>query len=321
MRAQWCSPRPAPDCDATCGCSIALIVTIFVSLTLVGMGLLLNAQADKAEKFWGSKLQDGRPDVQPERRGVNCHRCVDGRAEGGDHGDASTRTPRWRRTTTRARTRRSTPGSASTSTEDKSEQGDLLHGHCCGHAGVLLGQSSRTPTSTAASRPHSSNTQGVAAVRDLRQVLKPIYFWITVMKWGAISIAAFLLVAAILQAGRRQRGRRLRPPQGDRHHAAGRGLQPLHLAAVPDGDPRRCPGGHRPVVPGRARVHANSSSTASSADSNIVEWVDWQDAFVAIGGIATIGVLLTLIPTLVMTRKYLEGDVGRLRSSGSLSPY
>src|SRR6476646_6171429 len=37
--------------------SIALIVTIFVSLTLVGMGLLLNSQADKAEKFWGSKLQ------------------------------------------------------------------------------------------------------------------------------------------------------------------------------------------------------------------------------------------------------------------------
>ena len=37
--------------------SVALIVTIFVSLTLVGMGLLLNSQADKAEKFWGSKLQ------------------------------------------------------------------------------------------------------------------------------------------------------------------------------------------------------------------------------------------------------------------------
>ena len=37
--------------------SIALIVTIFVSLTLVGMGLLLNAQADKAERFWGDKLQ------------------------------------------------------------------------------------------------------------------------------------------------------------------------------------------------------------------------------------------------------------------------
>ena len=37
--------------------SIALVVTIFVSLTLVGMGLLLNSQAEKAQAFWGSKLQ------------------------------------------------------------------------------------------------------------------------------------------------------------------------------------------------------------------------------------------------------------------------
>src|SRR5688500_9037111 len=37
--------------------TIAVIVTIFVSLTLVGMGLLLNAQAQKAEDFWGSKLE------------------------------------------------------------------------------------------------------------------------------------------------------------------------------------------------------------------------------------------------------------------------
>ena len=37
--------------------SIALVVTIFVSLTLVGMGLLVNAQAHKAEEYWGSKLQ------------------------------------------------------------------------------------------------------------------------------------------------------------------------------------------------------------------------------------------------------------------------
>ena len=37
--------------------TIAVIVTIFVSLTLVGMGLLLNAQAHKAEEYWGSRLQ------------------------------------------------------------------------------------------------------------------------------------------------------------------------------------------------------------------------------------------------------------------------
>ena len=37
--------------------TVAVVVTIFVSLTLVGMGLLLNAQAHKAENYWGSKLQ------------------------------------------------------------------------------------------------------------------------------------------------------------------------------------------------------------------------------------------------------------------------
>src|SRR4051812_45114863 len=37
--------------------TIAVVVTLFVSLTLVGLGLLLNAQADKAEKFWGDRLQ------------------------------------------------------------------------------------------------------------------------------------------------------------------------------------------------------------------------------------------------------------------------
>jgi cell division transport system permease protein len=40
--------------------------------------------------------------------------------------------------------------------------------------------------------------------------------------------------------------------------------------------------------------------------SHIVEWVDWHDALLSVGGIALLGVLLTLVPTLVMTRKYLR---------------
>jgi cell division transport system permease protein len=40
--------------------------------------------------------------------------------------------------------------------------------------------------------------------------------------------------------------------------------------------------------------------------SNIVAWIDWTDATKAIGFIAVVGLLLTLVPTLVMTRKYLK---------------
>ncbi len=46
--------------------TIAVIVTIFVSLTLVGMGLLLNSQAVKARGLLGQQAPDHDLPVQPE---------------------------------------------------------------------------------------------------------------------------------------------------------------------------------------------------------------------------------------------------------------
>jgi len=40
--------------------------------------------------------------------------------------------------------------------------------------------------------------------------------------------------------------------------------------------------------------------------SNIVAWINWGDSAWAVAWIALIGLCLTLIPTLVMTRKYLK---------------
>jgi cell division transport system permease protein len=37
-----------------------------------------------------------------------------------------------------------------------------------------------------------------------------------------------------------------------------------------------------------------------------VAWIDWGNAVTAIGYIAVVGFALTLLPTLVMTRKYLK---------------
>ena len=36
---------------------VAVVLTLFVSLTLVGLGVLLNKQAEKAAEHWGSELQ------------------------------------------------------------------------------------------------------------------------------------------------------------------------------------------------------------------------------------------------------------------------
>ena|SRR5689334_21805026 len=41
-------------------------------------------------------------------------------------------------------------------------------------------------------------------------------------------------------------------------------------------------------------------------DLRVVEWVTWRDAGLALAEVAALGVLATLIPTLVTTRKYLK---------------
>ena len=41
-------------------------------------------------------------------------------------------------------------------------------------------------------------------------------------------------------------------------------------------------------------------------NSTIVDWIDWWDAVQAVGWIALLGVVLTMVPTLVLTRKYLK---------------
>ena len=285
--------------------SIALIVTIFVSLTLVGMGLLLNAQADKAEKFWGSKLQITVFMCNQNSRAANCSggEVTDAQKSAikrviADHPEVASyyyqskdqAFQTWKRVYV---------------SKDKSEQeiystvkpSDMQESYW-----VKL----KDPNKYRGIESALTGMDGVSAVRDLRQVLKPIYFWITVMKWGAIGVAAFLLVAAILQVANT-----IRLAAYARRKEIGImrlvGASNLYISL---------PFLMETLVAALIGVGLAAGTLLAfmyfviyerlRPGSNIVEWVDWQDAWVAIGGIAVLGVVLTLIPTLVMTRKYLK---------------
>lgn len=285
--------------------SVALVVTIFVSLTLVGMGLLLNAQADKAEKFWGSKLQitvfmcnqnskapncaDGA--VTPEQRDA-IEQVIDDHPEVASYyyqsKDEAFQT--WKRVYI---------------DKDKSEQ-EIYSTVKASDMQESFWVKLKDPNEFEGVEGALAGAEGVAAVRDLRQVLKPIYFWMEVMKWGAIAVAAFLLVAAILQVAntirmaafaRRKEIGIMRLVGASSFYISipflmetliaalvGIGLSALTLLTF-----------MYVVIYGRLRPA-----------SNIVEWVDWRDSYLAVGGIAALGVVLTMIPTLVVTRKYLK---------------
>jgi cell division transport system permease protein len=285
--------------------SIALIVTIFVSLTLVGMGLLLNSQADKAEKFWGNKLQITVFMCNQNSRTPNCtggevnpaqraavQQVLDTHPEVASyyHQSKDQAFETWKRVYI---------------SKDKSEQeiystvkpSDMQESYW-----VKL----KNPNKFRGIESALSGMDGVTAVRDLRQVLKPIYFWITVMKWGAISIASFLLIAAILQVGNT-----IRLAAFARRKEIGImrlvGASNLYISL---------PFLMETLVAALIGVALSSATLMAfmyfviygklRPGSNIVEWVDWQDSVLAVGGITVLGVVLTLIPTLVMTRKYLK---------------
>jgi cell division transport system permease protein len=284
--------------------SIAMIVTIFVSLTLVGMGLLLNAQADKAEKFWGNKLQITVFMCNQNSKAPNCSGDVTApqrKAIQGVIDDNPEVASYYHQTKAQAfRTWKKVYIS-----KDKSEQ-EIYSTVKASDMQESYWVKLKDPNQFHGVEDQLSRTGGVAAVRDLRQVLKPIYFWIEVMKWGAIAVAAFLLVAAILQvantirlaafARRKEIGIMRLVGASSLYISLPFLIETLVAALIGIG-----------LAAGTlmAFMYFVIYDRLRPA-SNIVEWVDWNDAYTAVIGIAILGVLLTLIPTLFMTRKYLK---------------
>src|SRR4051812_15017697 len=285
--------------------TVALVVTIFVSLTLVGMGLLLNAQAQKAEQYWGSKLQitvflrnqNSRTPhctsgevTQPQKEAIT--QVLDSHPEVSSYQfqtkDQAFAT--WKRVYI---------------SKDKSEQeiystvtpADMQESYW-----IKL----KDPNQYRGVESALSGMDGVTAVRDLREVLKPIYFWMTVLKWGAIAIATFLLIAAILQVGNTIRlaafARRKEIGIMRLVGASSMYIQlPFLLEAL-----------FAAVVGVLLAAGAISLFLyvvvyrLLRPNSNLVAWVDWGDGMLAIGAISVVGLALTLIPTLLLTRKYLK---------------
>jgi cell division transport system permease protein len=285
--------------------TIAVVVTIFVSLTLVGMGLLLNAQAEKAEEYWGSKLQIT---VFLCNQNSTTANCVDGEVTGAQKREIEQvleqhpEVASWR---LQSKQEAYDKWRSAYVSNDETEQrvyesirpSDMQESYW-----VQL----KDPEKFMGIKSQVSGLDGVNTVRDLREVLKPIYFWMNVMKWGAIAIAGFLIFAAVLQVGNT-----IRLAAFARRREIGImrlvGASSLYI---------QLPFLMEALVAALIGVGLAGGAIAAfmyfviyqmlRPTSNIVAWIDWSDGVWAIGWIALIGLLLTLVPTLAMTRKYLK---------------
>jgi cell division transport system permease protein len=148
--------------------------------------------------------------------------------------------------------------------------------------------------------------QGVDSVQDLRDVLNPVYRALNVVQIGALAFAVVLLLAAIFQvantirlaafARRREIGI-MRLVGASSLYIQLPFLLESTIAAVL---------GILIAVGVVAGLMSLVVYGALRGRFPVFEWVEWADAYVVMGWIALLGLALALIPTLLMTRKYLK---------------
>ncbi len=281
---------------------VAVVLTLFVSLTLVGLGVLLNQQADKAAAQWGSQLEitvwlckteDDNPLCLGEVTTAQKAAIVD--------------------------VIESNPEVAGYRYESRDVAFEKVK--------ELLGPEKfdgPNPAATADALPESYwielkdpqeyrgitsaviGLDGVSDLRDMREVLEPIYGTIDAMKWGALGTAAFLVFAALLLVGNT-----IRLAAFARRKEIGImrlvGASGLYIAL---------PFLMEALVTAMIGVGLAAGALAGFVFYGIrnnvgeklqfIPWIDAPEYLNAVGFIAVLGPVLTLLPTLLLTRKYLK---------------
>lgn len=281
---------------------IAVVLTLFVSLTLVGLGFLLNAQAQKAEEHFGTLNQITIFLCNDTAKGPNCTGSVT---------DAQ-------REAVIAAVKKN-PGVAGYHTEsqkvayEKTKElfsEDYLSklpdsfGPKSLRESIWVDLKGRDDAASVVSAV--TGLDGVHTVRDQRDIVRPIFKAIDSLKYGAIGIAGFLIFAALLLVANtiRLAAFARRREIGIMRLVGASGLYislPFLLEAL--------------VTAFAGVVLAGGALAAFmwfgvhegiEGEINFMPWIGFADYVRALIAVAIIGPLLTVIPTLLLTRKYLK---------------
>lgn len=281
---------------------IAVVLTLFVSLTMVGMGVLLNTQTQRAEDYWGSKLEI-TVFLCNERDAQNNPNCT-GEVTEAQKADI-------------IKAIEASDEVESYHEESQQEAYDKAKDMMESYYGDNFPDTAKYMEASiwiqlkdaqefAGVKSAVQNLDGVALVRDQRRVLSPIYTTINVLKWGSLGVATFLVLAALLLVANTIRLAALarRREIGIMRLVGASGLyislpfllEALVTAAIGVG------------LAGGALAAFMKWGIQGQLEDSIrwLPWIGWSEYGVAMGFIAVLGVVLTLLPTLVLTRKYLK---------------
>ena len=281
---------------------LAVVLTLFVSLTLVGMGVLFQQQATKAAEQWGNQLQ------------ITVFLCR--------NGDSNPVCP--------SAVTDAQKSDIEAVVKDNPEVADYHFESsetALGKAKELYGEqlfSGDDPAITADDMPQTiwitledpeqykgitsavQGLDGVSRVQDMRKVIAPILGALSMLQWVALVTAAVLVFAALLLvantirlaafARRKEIGIMRLVGASTLYIALPFLLEALVTALIG-------------VALAGAALWGFMYFGIDEISQNrlkFVPWIGWDEFWLAAATVGILGPLLTLLPTLVLTRKYLK---------------
>ena len=285
--------------------TISLVVTMTVSLLLAALGLLIQAQADRTEKYFGDRLQ------------IQVNLCTENSPAATCIGGTATEAQK-RAVQQALRTNPEVKRFDVRSPAENYEQAKQLLGQTGTGRKQLetLGPdvfpesyfvTLADPQKSEGVVSELSGMDGVGSVTSLRRLLGPLFEILEKMRWAALGTSMLLIVAAVLQvsntirmtafARRREIGIMRLVGASSWHIQLPFVLESMLAALISAGLAAIGLVGFMYFV-----VYGYLRETLGQ----ITTWVRWEEAVTVIGWTTVLAGVLALIPTLVMTRKYLD---------------
>ncbi|MEO6606050.1 MAG: permease-like cell division protein FtsX [Aeromicrobium sp.] len=285
--------------------TISLVVTMTVSLLLAALGLLIQGQADRTEKYFGDRLQ------------LQINLCTKNSPSSNCLGGVATEDQKKAVQAALRDNSQVKSFNVRTPAENYSQARELLGQTDTGRAQLeTLGPEAfpesyfvtlKDPQKFDGVVSQVSGMDGVGNVNSLRKLLGPLFEILDKMRWAALATSLLLIVAAILQVSNTIRMTA---------YARRREIGIMRLVGASSWHIQL------PFVLESMLAALISAALAAAGLSafmyfvvygylrdtlgEITTWVRWQEAIQVMGYTTVLALLLALVPTLVMTRKYLD---------------
>lgn len=281
--------------------TLAVVVTMWVSLSLFGAGLLAARQVDYLKDRWYDKIEISVFLCVKDVRGDNCD-------TGQDATDAQ-----------KAAILTSLQANPETQDVFYESKADAFSEFKRVFAGSSIEDSLtveqmqdsyrvklKDPRNYQGLVSEVSPMKGVQFVQDLHVYLDPIFMWLNALRWGTIGMSVLLLLAASLQIGntirmaafarRRELGIMRLVGASNWYIMLPFLLESLFAAvmgaALASGT----------IAVGQYVIVVQNAQVSLKG----LRWIGWTDAGIAMAGVTGVAIVLSIVPTLIATRRYLR---------------